>query len=175
MSSRVCSATTLITKLTLWLGLMLAPAWALAKDLDRFSDQQLDAALFAELDDESLEDCGLDEPNAAHSKAEMYQIVMCALGDAYDDDPWEQSISLQDLREEMAEAGYSLEAVVSQALAMADNMAAAPLHGQAVMIRAAHSAAADLGPLAKTDGWINPASAVRRPVIQAVKTGVRAR
>lgn len=175
MSTREYSAAAMFTRLAVCLVLLQAPAWAVARDLDRLTDQQLDAALFAELDDESLEDCGLDDPGAPVSKADMYGIVMCALGDGYDDDPWEQTISLQDLREEMAEAGYSLEAVVSNALAMADNMASRPLNGQAVMIRAAHSAGADLGPLAKADGWINPAGAVRRPMAQALKTGVRAR
>jgi hypothetical protein len=175
MSSRKCSAATVFTKLAVCLVLVLMPAWALARDLDRLTDQQLDAALFAELDDESLEDCGLDDPDAPRSKVDMYRIVMCALGDAYDDDPWEQTISLQDLREEMAEAGYSLEAVVSNALAMADDMTSGPLNGKAVMIRAAYSAGADLGTLAKADGWITPAGAVRRPVAQALKAGVRAR
>ncbi len=164
------------------LALAGAPAFARHPDLDmdRLSNAQIDALVQAELDDDDLVACGLPNLRAAVPDEQMFNIVMCALGDDGDDDG-ESDLDLDDLEAEMAEANTSLEDVVTAALERADQLAlGAPL--TAADIRAAlhfaePEASADAGAVsdlyAVTDGRINPGKAAVPQVKLYIRQAIR--
>ena len=90
---------------------VLAVAPALARhpglEMDRLGDGQIDALLQAELDDQDLLYCGLPNLSAAVPDEQMFNIIMCALGDD-GDDASESNLDLDDLEAEMAEAQTTL-------------------------------------------------------------------
>ncbi len=100
-------------------GLALAQSRIQAThDLDTYTDEQLQRDLTDELDDiydqvDADGDYDLDVLRTA---------ILDALGDD-GDEGYEQEIDLADLNEEMAEAGTTLEDVVDEALARADELA----------------------------------------------------
>lgn len=131
---------TLIRGLALLAGCLalIAPGAAGAQDeddLDLLSDEEIAAALYAELDDvyESL------EPEEVYSVSVLYQAIMYALSDAGDDEEGEDIIDLEELNEEMSEAGDSLGHVVSGALQTADQVSDS---GQSGLIRVQRARAA---------------------------------
>jgi hypothetical protein len=161
-----------------------APAFAFHPDLDldRLSDGQIDALLQAEMDDNDLVACGLPNVRAAVPDQQMFEIIMCALGDE-GDDASEQGLDLDDLEAEMAEANTTLEAVVSAAIRRADVLAlGAPLtaadlraafgHGESVV-----SAEAGAAPVlyAVDDGYVNPGKAAVPQTKAYVRQAIRAR
>ena len=161
--------------------LMLIPLWGRAGVLDQMDPAALHRALLAELDDESLARCGLRNPRGPIETERMYQIIICALGD-YGDHDDEQELSLADIVEEMEEAHDNLEHVVRLALGMAEQMAAAPPAARGALVRVRLSLErpeADdtdmgrLGPLARPDGYINPAILARGTVVQSVEVKTR--
>ena len=91
-------------------------------DLDSYSDEQLQTDLTDELDDIYAE---LDDPDGEYDLDVLKADILDALGDEGDEgDAEEMEIDLADLNEEMAEAGTTLEDVVDEALARADELAA---------------------------------------------------
>lgn len=86
-------------------------------DLDRLNNAQLAAALYAELDDvfERL------NPNGNYDLDDIFDAIMYALSDV-GDDSGEQYVDMDDLEEEMEEAGLSLEDVVADSLQRADQV-----------------------------------------------------
>lgn len=174
------------TALALALAGVLAGAPAFARhpdlDLDRLSDGQIDALLQAEMDDNDLVACGLPNVRAAVPDQQMFDIIMCALGDDGDDES-EQGLDLDDLEAEMAEANTTLEAVVSAAIQRADALAlGAPL--TAADVRAAFGlgeaevpAEAGAAPLlyAVDDGYVNPGKAAVPQTKAYVRQAIRAR
>lgn len=178
------------------LGAALALALASAHgrhpdlELDALSDAQIDAMLQAELDDADLAACGLGNPRAALSVDDMFQVVMCALGDAGDDDS-EDDLDIDDLEAEMAEAGQRLDNVVYAALVRADALAQAPAARGAddavarplADVSATPTPAADLPAptaaeavrLALKNGFIDPGKAAVTPVKQGVRFVIRSR
>jgi hypothetical protein len=163
---------------------VLAGAPALARhpdlDLDRLSDGQIDALLQAELDDDDLVACGLQNLRAAVPDEQMFEIVMCALGDDGDDGS-ESSLDLDDLEFEMAEAGMRLEDVVAAALDRADTLAqGAPLTAADIRFAFAAGAPETAGAAAAPDevhalkdGRINPGKAAVPPVKQYVRQAIQ--
>jgi len=170
----------------LGLALALAAAPAAARhpnlDLDRLSDAQIDALLQAEMDDDDLVACGLPNVRAAVPDQQMFDIIMCALGDE-GDDASESSLDLDDLEDEMAEANTTLEAVVSAAIQRADVLAqGAPL--TAADVRAAMglgepavpaNAAAASTLYAVDDGYVNPGKAAVPQTKAYVRQAIRAK
>lgn len=152
-------------------------------DLDTLSDEEINQLLQDELDPDDLAECGLTNPRASKTVDEMFDIIMCALGD--DDDADEEAqLDFDDLEAEMEEAGTTLDAVVKRALESADVMAsgsapptlwlaaAGPVDGVVL------PSAAELPPawtLALRDGRVNPGSAAVWPVKRGVTQGIRAR
>jgi hypothetical protein len=170
--------------LTLALALVGAPAVARHPDLDldRLSDGQIDALLQAELDDDDLLACGLPNVRAAVPDQQMFEIIMCALGDD-GDDASESNLDLDDLEAEMAEANTTLEAVVSAAIQRADVLAqGAPLTVNDV--RAALGLA-EPGVATETreapvlyavdDGYVNPGKAAVPQTKAYVRQAIRAK
>jgi hypothetical protein len=166
------------------LGLAQAPAYGRHPDLDldALSDGQLGALIQAELDDNDLVACGIGNPNAAKTKEEMFEVIMCALGDDGDDES-EQSLDFDDLEDEMEEAGTTVEDVVMRALERADVLATGP-QGLAALLSsvvlagtpdAAAPASLDGETVALKDGRINPGKAALVPVKGGLIQGVRAR
>ena len=151
-------------------------------DLDALNDSQLGALIQAELDDDDLVKCGIGNPNASKTKEEMFEVIMCALGDDGDDES-EQGLDFDDLEDEMEEAGTTVEAVVLRALERADVLAAGP-QSLAMMLSSIASdgappvaarASLDGDSLALKDGRINPGKAAVVPVKGGLIQGVRAR
>ena len=85
-------------------------------DLDSYTDQQLRQDLIAELDDI---DFPLDEQE---SLKDLHTAIIEALSDD-GDDASEDDIDFEDLVDEMEEDGTTVEAVVDEALARADELA----------------------------------------------------
>ncbi|TAL34620.1 hypothetical protein [Phenylobacterium sp.] len=104
------------------------------EDLDLLSDEEIAEALYAELDDvyERL------QPEGVYNIDVLYQTIMYALSDAGDDDS-EDVIDMEELDEEMGEAGDSLAHVVSGALQSADQVSDS---GQGGLIRVQRARAA---------------------------------
>ncbi len=91
-----------------------------AHDLDRYTDEQLQEYLFAELDDMSQ----FESPDEQYDIDELRSAILTALSDEGDeDDEGEQQIDRADLVEEMNEAETTVEDVVDEALARADELA----------------------------------------------------
>jgi hypothetical protein len=91
-----------------------------ARDLDSYSDAQLERDLADELDDVYSQ---LD-PDEEFSLDELHGAIMEALSDQGDeDDAEEEEIDEEDLEGEMEEDGTTLEDVVHKALLEADEMA----------------------------------------------------
>lgn len=91
-------------------------------DLDSYSDEQLEAGLFAELDDIEVGDGGQFEPDGEYALGELRGAIINALHDDGDDES-ESDIDFADLVDEMSEAGTTVGAVVDEALAEADELA----------------------------------------------------
>ena len=94
-------------------------------DLDQISQDQLNGALYAELDDIYF---GRNR-NGLYDLDDLFDLIMEALSDngdydrnesEDDDDQGEQTITSYNLSAEMEEAGYSLEDVVWNALQTSD-------------------------------------------------------
>jgi hypothetical protein len=152
-------------------------------DLDALSNDEINELLQDELDPDDLAACGLTNPRASKTVDEMFDIIMCALGNDGDADD-ETELDFDDLEAEMQEAGTTLEAVVERALERADVMAsgsapptlwlaaAGPVEGVVL------PSAAELPPawtLAPRDGRVDPGSAAVWPVQRGVTQGIRAR
>jgi hypothetical protein len=91
------------------------------RDLDGYSDEQLETDLADELDDIFAE---LGGPDAQYALDDLKTAILDALGDEGDEgDEEEMEIDLADLNAEMAEAGTTLDDVVDEALAEADRQA----------------------------------------------------
>jgi hypothetical protein len=152
-------------------------------DLDALSNEEINELLQDELDPDDLAACGLTNPRASKTVDEMYDIIMCALGNDGDTGD-ETELDFDDLEAEMEEAGTTLEAVVESALERADVMAsgsapptlwlaaAGPLDG-VVLPTAVEPPSA--WTLALRDSRINPASSAIGPVKGGVTQGIRAR
>lgn len=95
-----------------------SPAMARHPDLelDNLSQAQVTAMIHKELDDDDLMQCGLADLNGAVSSEDLVEILMCALGDANDDDD-EDDLDLDDLEAECEEAGTHVVDVVRAAVA----------------------------------------------------------
>jgi hypothetical protein len=151
-----------------------APSYGQAADLDKLSEQQLDAALDAELGEDDLRQCGDDDLDAPTSKEDMLQFILCALRDEGDDEG-EQVTTWADLEAEMEEAGTTIEEVVRRALEEADEIAV--LHPQLHLALAGMAPQADWSLslrstalyLARQDGLISPG----RVALQLVKVALR--
>jgi len=151
-------------------------------DLDALSNDEINELLQDELDPDDLAACGLTNPRASKTVDEMFDIIMCALGDDGDAGD-EAELDFDDLEAEMEEAGTTLEAVVERALERADVMAsgsapptlwlaaAGPVHGVALPSAAEPPSA---WTLALRDGRINPGSSAIGPVKGGVTQGIRA-
>lgn len=103
-------------------GAGLAAAEARAHDprnLDEYSTAQLQRDLEDELDDIYAE---LDDPDAEYNLDVLREDILDALGNG-GDEGYESEIDLADLEAEMEEAETSLEDVVDEALARADELA----------------------------------------------------
>lgn len=169
-------------------GLLLAQGPAHGRnpnlELDEVSDARLDQLLQDELDWDDLAACGLEDPSAAKTKDEMFEIILCALGDDSDQDE-ENDLNFDDLQEEMKEADTTVEEVVRRALDIADEIATAPEAPRLWL--AAAGAVCDVTPfaaqtqppaaqlLALKDDSINPGSAAIRPVKSAIAREVTKR
>ena len=91
------------------------------RDLDAYSDEQLETDLADELDDIFAE---LGDPDAQYALDDLKTAILDALGDEGDEgDEEEMEIDLADLNAEMEEAGTTLDDVVDEALAEADRQA----------------------------------------------------
>jgi hypothetical protein len=91
-----------------------------ARDLDSYSDAQLERDLAAELDDIYSQ----LEPDEEYPLDELHGAIMEALSDQGDEDDAEEAeIDEADLEGEMEEDGTTLEDVVHTALLEADEMA----------------------------------------------------
>ena len=93
-------------------------------DLDSYTDAQLERDLRAELDDLLAPEGDLD-PNKAYPVAELEEHIMDALSDEGDDDEAEEEIDFEDLTDEMAEAGTTTEACITEAVNLADEFSSA--------------------------------------------------
>lgn len=163
-----------------------APAWGRHPDLDldALDDDTLDALIQAELDDHELVKCGIGNPNAQKSEQQMFDIIMCALGDEGDDES-EQGLDFDDLEDEMREAGTTVAKVVWAALELADARASGPA---SPADRRTAAALADAPPASLVaglgvdgellaqikDGRINPGKASVPFVKAGLEAGVRA-
>ena len=166
------------------LAVALGPAYGRHPDLDldALNDAQLGALIQAELDDDDLVKCGIGNPNASKTKEEMFDVIMCALGDDGDDES-EQSLDFDDLEDEMEEAGTTVAEVVQRALERADVMASGPQALAALFSSVALAGAPDAAApvsldgrnFALKDGRINPGKAAVVPVKGGLIQGVRAR
>jgi len=91
-----------------------------AHDLDTYTDEQLQEALFAELDDMPQ----IQSPDEQYDIEELRSAILTALSDEGDEgDEAEQEIDRADLDEEMSEAETTVGDVVDEALARADELA----------------------------------------------------
>jgi hypothetical protein len=166
-----------------FLGVVLAqgPARAVHPDvdLDTWTDQHLDAAIQAELDDDDLIACGIGNPDAAKTKEQMYRVIICALKDG-GDDASEQELDYEDLQIEMREANTTVEAVVWNAMDEADELATGPQAGATWVAALLHGGAAPTPAAADAqwfaqirDGRIVPGRAAIGPTKGDLKAGVR--
>jgi len=102
------------------LGLALVQSRVQAEhDLDSYPDSILERDLSDELDDIYTQ---VDDPDGEYDLDVLKAHILDALGDN-GDEGFETEIDLADLNEEMEEAGTSLEDVVDEALARADELA----------------------------------------------------
>jgi hypothetical protein len=168
------------------LVLAMLPGFAYARhpdlDLDAQSDGDIDELLQAELDDDDLIACGIGDPDAPMSKQQMFNVIICALGDRGDDDD-EDDLDFDDLQDEMNEAGTTVEDVVWQALDRADEIAMGPSSTAAGLLGAAHpgeppslrAVRPDAVLYAIRDGRINPGRAAVVPIKGGLIRGIRSR
>ncbi|MFN8574477.1 MAG: hypothetical protein U0132_20665 [Gemmatimonadaceae bacterium] len=92
-------------------------------ELDGYSDERLRHDFEAEFHEIAF------PPDAQESLSDLKTAILDALADADDDDS-ESDIDFQDVEDEMEEAGTTVDAVVDEALAAADELAArSPAHG----------------------------------------------
>ena len=89
-------------------------------DLDSYTDAQLKRDLDAELDEIFSK---LGDPDSEYNLDVLHDDILAALGD--NGDGAEDEIDLADLNDEMTEAGTTLEDVVDDALAKADELGSA--------------------------------------------------
>lgn len=91
-------------------------------DLDSYTDAQLKRDLDDELDDIYQK---LGDPDGEYDLTDLKEDILAALGDDGDEGN-EDDIDLADLNDEMSEAGTTLEDVVDDALAKADELSLRP-------------------------------------------------
>lgn len=89
-------------------------------DLDSYSDEQLQTDLTDELDDIYAQ---VDDPDGEYDLDVLRADILTALGDNGDEGD-EQEVDRADLNEQMEEDNTTVEAVVDEALARADDLAA---------------------------------------------------
>ena len=170
----------LLAGLGLVLTLAQFPAYGQV-DLEGLDDDQLNAALDAEINDDDLWQCGQDPAKPA-SVERMVEVLLCVLSDANDDGPGEGVITWAELQEEAEEAHTSLEAVVRQALERADYEDARQPFPPPAFAKVDYStdlplpgfSGLDLGPIAlPKEGVITPARASEQPLKDGVRSMIR--
>ncbi|HEY7685856.1 MAG TPA: hypothetical protein VH833_07095 [Gemmatimonadales bacterium] len=97
---------------------LVQPRGRATDDLDSYTDEQLQRDLTDELDDIYAQ----ADADGEYDLDVLRTAILDALGDA-GDEGYEDEIDLADLNQEMEEAGTTLEDVVDEALARADELA----------------------------------------------------
>jgi hypothetical protein len=120
MSNRLLKLSVVV--LVAGLGLALVQSRVQAEhDLDSYPDSILERDLSDELDDIYAQ---LDDPDGEYDLDSLKADILNALGDEGDEgDEEEMEIDLADLNQEMDEAGTTVDSVVDEALARADELA----------------------------------------------------
>jgi hypothetical protein len=120
MSNRLLKLSVVV--LVAGLGLALVQSRVQAEhDLDSYPDSILERDLSDELDDIYAQ---LDDPDGEYDLDSLKSDILNALGDDGDEgDEEEMEIDLADLNQEMDEAGTTVDSVVDEALARADELA----------------------------------------------------
>ncbi len=117
MSNRLVKLSLIVLVAGVGLALVQSRAQA-TRDLDSYSDEQLERDLSDELDDIAQ----MGDSDGEYDLDVLKDDILIALGDEGDEGD-EEEIDLADLNEEMAEAGTTLEDAVDEALARADELA----------------------------------------------------